>query len=130
MLRSSLLALRPLGFTARARTAGSRAAAVCFSSSAVRATSFPATISDDGVATLTMSNAPVNAFGTEDFKDFTEAVKALEDNPDVHAMVLTSSIKGIFSAGLDVTCIIGTDEAGYVRSCLVRDRGLAWTSLT
>ena len=76
--------------------------------------SFPTTVSDQGVATLSMSNAPVNAFNTSAFKDFTAVVKGLEEDPDVHAMVLTSSLKGVFSAGLDVTCIVGADKASYV----------------
>ena len=73
---------------------------------------FPATI-EGRVATVTMSKAPVNTFDKGMFTGLRDTVKMLEQRPDVDGMILTSASRNVFSAGIDITKLIGVDEASF-----------------
>ncbi|ESN93147.1 hypothetical protein HELRODRAFT_155340 [Helobdella robusta] len=55
-----------------------------------------------GIATLTLKRKPVNSLNTEFLTDLTTLLNILEKNSSVKGLVITSGLKGIFSAGLDI----------------------------
>jgi 3,2-trans-enoyl-CoA isomerase len=58
--------------------------------------------SELGVATLVLSSKPVNALSTHLMTDVINAVKSLENDKSVQAVVITSAYDKIFSAGLNL----------------------------
>eukprot|EP00527_Entomoneis_sp_CCMP2396_P008269 CAMPEP_0198143136 /NCGR_PEP_ID=MMETSP1443-20131203/5863_1 /TAXON_ID=186043 /ORGANISM="Entomoneis sp., Strain CCMP2396" /LENGTH=299 /DNA_ID=CAMNT_0043806301 /DNA_START=46 /DNA_END=945 /DNA_ORIENTATION=+ len=55
------------------------------------------------IATLTMQHGPVNSLSLEMLQALSTSIKTVEANPSVKALILQSSNKTIFSAGLDIT---------------------------
>lgn len=56
---------------------------------------------ESGVFELNLHRAPVNALSADFLMGFSQKIKDLEEDPQVRAIVLTSSFK-VFSAGLDL----------------------------
>lgn len=56
---------------------------------------------EGGVVEVQLSRAPVNALSPAFLMDFKAVINALDDDPDVQAVVLSSRFK-VFSAGLDL----------------------------
>ncbi|CAG0916054.1 unnamed protein product [Notodromas monacha] len=58
--------------------------------------------SETGIGTLMMSRAPVNGLNYDFLKDFREELEKLDQDKACKAVIITSSVKNIFSAGLDI----------------------------
>ena len=58
--------------------------------------------SDDGVATVTLNNPPLNIYDLEMRDGLIEAITAVRDHPDARVLVLQTEAKH-FSAGADLS---------------------------
>eukprot|EP00388_Colpodella_angusta_P027065 GDKK01008103.1.p1 GENE.GDKK01008103.1~~GDKK01008103.1.p1 ORF type:complete len:321 (-),score=53.96 GDKK01008103.1:77-1039(-) len=56
----------------------------------------------DGITTLKLNRAPVNSFSLEFFEEFTQWMMWMGDAEEIKAVVLSSNINAVFSAGLDI----------------------------
>jgi enoyl-CoA hydratase/carnithine racemase len=77
----------------------------------------------DRVALVTMNRAPVNALNKELCKELTAAFLELKDDPEVRAVVVTSSCK-TFIAGADIAFMKGIAATKDEAEMLHYDRGL------
>ena len=59
-------------------------------------------VDEQGFCTISLSRKPVNSFSLEFFEEFNEWMSWMGDNDEMKAVILTSSIPGVFSAGLDI----------------------------
>jgi len=66
----------------------------------------------DGVAVLRFNRPKANAFSPAFCRTATEAVAAAQADPAVGALVLSSGVPGVFSAGLDLRALEGLDRTG------------------
>lgn len=60
---------------------------------------------EDGVASVALSNPPLNLVDRELFRDLRKVIDQLASDPDVRAVILRSDVPGWFSAHYDVTLI-------------------------
>lgn len=74
---------------------------------------------EHGVAAITLSRAPLNAFSIAFLDEIIAALRRASADRDVRAVVLASEIPGMFCAGLDLDIILGSDAA-TVRAFLNR----------
>lgn len=65
---------------------------------------------DGNVATLTMNRLPVNSLSLEMCEAISSGIKEIEANPKVQGLVLASSSKSTFSAGLDLNELYNPDS--------------------
>ena len=63
-----------------------------------------------GIASVQLSNAPVNALSPALLAELTSTLVALEEDPGVRGVVLGSSMPGIFSGGLEISSLLVTPE--------------------
>ena len=73
-----------------------------------------------GVYTISMRNAPVNFLNAKTANALISELDSLEKNKDCRAVVLTSSLPSIFSAGLDLSALYSTSSA---------DLNIFWTAV-
>ena len=83
-------------------------------------------IDDDGVATITLANPPLNIYDLQMRDELIEAFTAVRDHPDARALVLTADGKH-FSAGADLK-EFGT-AGGVMAARRVRWTRDPWTPL-
>jgi len=62
------------------------------------------------VVSLCLRSKPVNALSPALCTELTNTLNALEEDEDVKGVLLTSAIKGIFSAGIDLNAFLITEE--------------------
>ena len=62
------------------------------------------------VAHISFNRPPVNSFDHHLSREFSERFQQLTESDDVHAVVLRSSVPGVFSAGLDFKDLCGVSE--------------------
>ncbi len=55
-----------------------------------------------GIATISLSRPPVNAYNAAMLEELLEILKSIESSSDIRVVVLESAIEGYFSAGADV----------------------------
>lgn len=63
----------------------------------------------EGVAEITMNRAPVNAINMDLARGVIDAYKRAKDDTSAHAVILTSSLPDVFSAGLDLKLAVDFD---------------------
>src|SRR5258708_4814203 len=73
---------------------------------------------DKGVATLTLTDPPVNAYTHEMFKELDGNVLEARFDDDVHVLVVTGHGDKYFSAGADVNMLKEADETFKYYFCL------------
>jgi enoyl-CoA hydratase len=66
----------------------------------------------DGVAEIVMNRAPVNAINHELARQVIDAYKRAKDDKEARAVILTSALPTVFSAGLDLKLALDFDGAG------------------
>ncbi|XP_037363999.1 enoyl-CoA delta isomerase 1, mitochondrial [Talpa occidentalis] len=66
-----------------------------------------------GVAVVKLKNPPVNSLSLELLTELAISLEKLENDKTFRGVVLTSDVRGIFSAGLDLTEICGRNPAHY-----------------
>ncbi len=71
-----------------------------------------------GVATITLSNPPANAYSHEMMRDLDEAVLAARFDPAVHVIVVTGAGEKIFCAGADIRMLERADPTWKYYFCL------------
>lgn len=62
------------------------------------------------IATVVLHHKPVNSFNVSFTMELTQALKKIEDSNQVGAVIIKSSIPGVFSAGLDLNELHGTSR--------------------
>lgn len=62
------------------------------------------------IARLLLEHPPVNSLDTSFIIELNKAVKEIEDSKDINAVIIKSSLPGIFSAGLDLNELCGTSR--------------------
>ncbi len=72
----------------------------------------------NGVATITLDNAPANAYSHDMMRDLDEAVLAARFDPEVHVIVLTGAGEKIFCAGADIRMLERADPTWKYYFCL------------
>ena len=76
--------------------------------------------SDDGVATVTLNNPPLNIYDLEMRDGLIEAITAVRDHPDARVLVLQTEAKH-FSAGADLSLgsrsLASAPRLTYTDSC-------------
>ncbi len=72
----------------------------------------------NGVATITLDNAPANAYSHDMMRDIDEAVLAARFDPAVHVLVLTGAGEKIFCAGADIRMLEKADPTWKYYFCL------------
>ena len=65
--------------------------------------------SDDGVATVTLNNPPLNIYDLEMRDGLIEAITAVRDHPDARVLVLQTEAKH-FSAGADLLNLVQRNQ--------------------
>lgn len=65
----------------------------------------------DGVCEITMNRAPVNAINHELAREVVDAYRRAREDKDARAVILTSALPEVFSAGLDLKLALGFDGA-------------------
>lgn len=65
----------------------------------------------DGVCEITMNRAPVNAINHELAREVVDAYKRAREDKDARAVILTSALPEVFSAGLDLKLALDFDGA-------------------
>jgi enoyl-CoA hydratase len=65
----------------------------------------------DGVCEITMNRPPVNAINHELAREVVDAYKRARDDKDARAVILTSALPEVFSAGLDLKLALDFDGA-------------------
>jgi enoyl-CoA hydratase len=65
----------------------------------------------DGVCEITMNRAPVNAINHELAREVVDAYKRARDDKAARAVILTSALPEVFSAGLDLKLALDFDGA-------------------
>jgi len=71
-----------------------------------------------GVAQIILNSPPANAMSPELMKQLDETVRAVEDDPEVRAVVLSSAVDKIFMAGADLKYLLSLGEddfRGYIK---------------
>jgi enoyl-CoA hydratase/carnithine racemase len=71
-----------------------------------------------GVATITLTNAPANAYSHDMMRDLDEAVLKARFDPGVHVIVLTGAGEKIFCAGADIRMLEQADPTWKYYFCL------------
>lgn len=71
------------------------------------------TTTDDtaGVATLVMNRPPANSLSLEMNRAISRSIRDVEKNEAIHSLIVTSSSRRIFCAGLDVAELLEPDKA-------------------
>lgn len=64
----------------------------------------------DGVMTITMDAPPVNAMSLQLLQDLVAAKKAAIADPDIRGVIVQSTSQKVFSAGLDLVALRGSDD--------------------
>ena len=82
---------------------------------------------DGGVATITLSRPPANAFSREGLLKLRDTVQELEASPAVRALVITGSGPKFFSAGADLNTFASGDKATALD--MISAFGLAFETL-
>ncbi len=72
----------------------------------------------DGLAILTLDNAPANCYSYEMMQALDAAVLAARFDPEVHVIVLESSGAKFFCAGADISMLQGADPYFKYNFCL------------
>ena len=70
---------------------------------------------DGEVASVQLSNAPVNSLTLEVCEELVAALRSLEAEPSVRGVLLGSALPSVFSAGLDLTSLHGSTEDELAR---------------
>ena len=84
--------------------------------SAAPAPSSKIVVCQDGeVASVQLSNAPVNSLTLEVCEELVAALRSLEAEPSVRGVLLGSALPSVFSAGLDLTSLHGSTEDELAR---------------
>lgn len=65
----------------------------------------------DGVCEITMNRAPVNAINHELAREVVDAYKRAREDKEARAVILTSALPEVFSAGLDLKLALSFDGA-------------------
>lgn len=66
-----------------------------------------------GVAVMKLRNPPVNSLSLELLTELVISLEKLEHDKAIRGVVLTSDVRGVFSAGLDLTEMCGRSPAHY-----------------
>lgn len=72
----------------------------------------------NGVATITLDNAPANAYSHDMMRDIDEAVITARFDPKVHVIVVTGAGEKIFCAGADIRMLEQADPTWKYYFCL------------
>lgn len=72
----------------------------------------------DGVATLTLNNAPANCYSREMMTELDSAVLAARFDPAVHVIVVRGAGERFFCAGADIAMLEGADPYFKYNFCL------------
>ena len=64
---------------------------------------------ENKVATVTINRAPVNALNAQLFQELSLLIDELDENDDVHVIVLTGAGEKAFVAGADINEMAGAD---------------------
>jgi len=72
------------------------------------------TVNSHGIATIVLQSSPVNALGIDLFQELKDNLKKLEQIQP-KGLILTSNIKTIFSAGLDLNLLYRPDQDKIVK---------------
>jgi enoyl-CoA hydratase len=70
----------------------------------------------DGVALLTLNEAPVNALSSDTYKGLSRALAELGDNPGIRALVVASAYPKVFCAGADVAELANRQPGAATRA--------------
>ena len=76
------------------------------------------------VATVTLDRPPVNALSEQMYREIGDTFRQLGSNPDVSAVIVTSSNPRVFCAGADireVADVVGQGRADAARQVLARE---------
>jgi enoyl-CoA hydratase/carnithine racemase len=73
---------------------------------------------EHGVATLTLTNPPVNAYSHPMMRDLDEAILTARFDPNVHVLVLTGAGSKVFCAGADIKMLEAADPTFKYYFCL------------
>ena len=65
------------------------------------------------VVILRMVKRPVNSFDIEMLRSFEAVIRALESDPEVEGLVLTSGFAKVFTAGLDLKALISPARSEF-----------------
>lgn len=82
---------------------------VCSGASAPEPASLVVHREDDGIASVSLSNRPVNALTRRVCEEITAVIGELEADPKVRGMILGSALPDLFSAGLDIRAFYKPD---------------------
>ncbi|MGJ9459916.1 enoyl-CoA hydratase/isomerase family protein [Oceanobacillus sp. CF4.6] len=69
---------------------------------------------ENKVAVVTINHAPGNKLNTQVYQEITHLIGELEENQDVHALVLTGAGDEAFVAGADINEILEMDTVGMM----------------
>lgn len=72
----------------------------------------------DGVATLTLNNAPANCYSRDMMTELDAAILEARFDPDVHVIVLRGAGEKFFCAGADIAMLQGADPYFKYNFCL------------
>ena len=103
------------GTAARGLPARDLRGATRATSSGAPSTPWIATTAEADVAVVSMAHGRVNALSAEFMEAIAATVVATEKDPRFSAMVLTSALPSVFSAGLDITELVGLYGASEER---------------
>jgi enoyl-CoA hydratase len=67
------------------------------------------------VATLYLNRLPLNPLNTKLFQELSQAVDYIEQNDEIHAVIITGKGERAFAAGADITEMTSLDDAGMFR---------------
>ena len=72
---------------------------------------------DDGICLLTFDRpeSPANIFDAPTMQDLSEHLDAIENDPSVRGVIVTSAKKSIFIAGADLKTLLKQAQAGQMR---------------
>ncbi|UCD36837.1 MAG: enoyl-CoA hydratase/isomerase family protein [Fidelibacterota bacterium] len=65
------------------------------------------------VVFLELNHGVTNAINSQVVQELSESIQAVKSNPNIHAVVLTSSNDKFFSIGLDIPALIDLDEQDF-----------------
>jgi enoyl-CoA hydratase/carnithine racemase len=69
----------------------------------------------DRVAYITMKRAPVNSYNLSFIQELEEALKIIEDNPQIRVAIIQSGLSGFFSAGADIRVLLNSTKDTNIR---------------
>ena len=71
---------------------------------------------ENKVATVTINRAPVNALNAQVYQELSRLIDELDENDDVHVIVLTGAGEKAFVAGADINEMAGADLVTVVKN--------------